>query len=132
MTVCSDLQKNSCDFSGFRSIAQVPIKQVIWNFFTGGVTMNVDWLIDWCLTSSKQFFSYIQDENMFTINQYVVGQISIWLYHFSCCGVVPLDLQKNSNFSCFFSTTKVPIKQVIWNLYTRADKKKANFVSSFD
>jgi len=23
-------------------------------------------LIDWCLTSSEQFFSYIQDENMFT------------------------------------------------------------------
>ena len=31
----------------------------------------IDWLIDWCLTSSEQFFSYIQDENMFTINQYV-------------------------------------------------------------
>jgi len=28
-------------------------------------------LIDWCLTSSEQFFSYIQDENMFTVNQYV-------------------------------------------------------------
>jgi hypothetical protein len=23
-----------------------------------------DWLIDWCLTSSEQFFSYIQDENI--------------------------------------------------------------------
>ena len=23
----------------------------------------IDWLIDWCLTSSKKFFSYIQDEN---------------------------------------------------------------------
>jgi hypothetical protein len=22
------------------------------------------WLIDWCLTSSEQFFSYIQDENI--------------------------------------------------------------------
>jgi hypothetical protein len=22
----------------------------------------IDWLIDWCLTSSEQFFSYIQDE----------------------------------------------------------------------
>jgi hypothetical protein len=24
----------------------------------------IDWLIDWCLTSSEQFFSYIQDENI--------------------------------------------------------------------
>jgi hypothetical protein len=22
----------------------------------------IDWLIDWCLTSSEQFFSYIQDD----------------------------------------------------------------------
>jgi hypothetical protein len=22
----------------------------------------IDWLIDWCLTSSEQFFSYIQDK----------------------------------------------------------------------
>ena len=34
----------------------------------------IDWLIDWYLTSSEQFFSYIQDENMFTINQYVSGK----------------------------------------------------------
>ena len=26
--------------------------------------MCVDWLIDWCLTFNKQFFSYIQDENI--------------------------------------------------------------------
>ena len=26
--------------------------------------MLIDWLIDWCLTSSEQFFSYIQDENI--------------------------------------------------------------------
>ena len=24
----------------------------------------IGWLIDWCLTSSKQLFSYIQDENI--------------------------------------------------------------------
>ena len=24
----------------------------------------IDWLIDWYLTSSEQFFSYIQDENI--------------------------------------------------------------------
>ena len=24
----------------------------------------IDWLIDWCLTSSEQLFSYIQDENI--------------------------------------------------------------------
>ena len=24
----------------------------------------IDWLIDWCLMSSEQFFSYIQDENI--------------------------------------------------------------------
>ena len=24
----------------------------------------IDWLIDWCLTSSEQFFRYIQDENI--------------------------------------------------------------------
>jgi hypothetical protein len=24
----------------------------------------IDWLIDWFLTSSEQFFSYIQDENI--------------------------------------------------------------------
>ena len=24
----------------------------------------VDWLIDWCLTSSEQFFNYIQDEKL--------------------------------------------------------------------
>jgi hypothetical protein len=24
----------------------------------------IAWLIDWCLTSSEQFFSYIQDENI--------------------------------------------------------------------
>jgi hypothetical protein len=25
---------------------------------------SIDWLIDLCLTSSEQFFSYIQDENI--------------------------------------------------------------------
>jgi hypothetical protein len=24
----------------------------------------IEWLIDWCLTSSEQFFIYIQDENI--------------------------------------------------------------------
>jgi hypothetical protein len=28
------------------------------------LSTNIDWLIDWCLTSSEQFFSYIQDENI--------------------------------------------------------------------
>ena len=27
-----------------------------------------DWLIDWCLTSSEQFFSYIQGENIRNLN----------------------------------------------------------------
>jgi hypothetical protein len=27
-------------------------------------SLTVTWLIDWCLTSSKQFFSYIQDETV--------------------------------------------------------------------
>jgi hypothetical protein len=26
--------------------------------------IGFDWLIDWCLTSSEQFFSYIQDKNI--------------------------------------------------------------------
>jgi hypothetical protein len=28
------------------------------------IVLFIDWLIDWCLTSSEQFFSYIQDENI--------------------------------------------------------------------
>jgi hypothetical protein len=27
-----------------------------------GDLVLIDWLIDWCLTSSEQFFSYIQDD----------------------------------------------------------------------
>jgi hypothetical protein len=26
---------------------------------------SIDWLIDYCLTYSEQYFSYIQDENKF-------------------------------------------------------------------
>ena len=26
--------------------------------------LMIDWLIGWCLTSSEQFYSYIQDENI--------------------------------------------------------------------
>jgi hypothetical protein len=28
------------------------------------------WLIDWCLTSSEQFFSYIQDDGMQLENRF--------------------------------------------------------------
>ena len=28
-----------------------------------GVELIYDWLIDWYLTSSEQFYSYVQDEN---------------------------------------------------------------------
>jgi hypothetical protein len=34
------------------------------SWYVSDSTMKVDWLIDWCLTSSEQFFSYIQDENI--------------------------------------------------------------------
>ena len=34
------------------------------NWFTSPKLLQdlIDWLIDWCLASSEQFFSYIQDE----------------------------------------------------------------------
>jgi hypothetical protein len=31
---------------------------------TQSTRILIGWLIDWCLTSSEQFFSYIQDENI--------------------------------------------------------------------
>jgi hypothetical protein len=37
------------------------------------------WLIDWCLTSSEQFFSYIQDENMSIINTVPKTQMVNWV-----------------------------------------------------
>ena len=35
-----------------------------YNMCVGEYKMCVGWLVGWCLTSSEQFFSYIQDENI--------------------------------------------------------------------
>jgi hypothetical protein len=40
------------------------------------------WLIDWCLTSSEQFFSYIQDENIKKFKRHGTRNKERWWVHF--------------------------------------------------
>jgi hypothetical protein len=38
----------------------------------------MDWLIDWCLKSSEQFFSYIQDENIYKFKRHGTRNKERW------------------------------------------------------
>jgi hypothetical protein len=46
-----------------------------------GIWWLIDWLIDWCLTSSEQFFSYIQDDDFETVSDSVVFLFFIFFFH---------------------------------------------------
>ena len=78
----------------------------------------IDWLIDWCLTSSEQFFSYIEDENIKKFKRHGTRNKERWSVGTdnlaSATGLLWITPHEHNELSDFFQSWN--IKRIVHGL----------------